>query len=78
MSNNGDLRQKIDEAKRRLPLPELLEKLGLGAHGKKSGRCPFPGHKDEHPSFSVFQGTSAFWFWKVWSPLYSTLLPLAA
>jgi hypothetical protein len=45
-------------------LPQLLEKLGLAAHAKKSARCPFPGHDDKHPSFSVFQGKDGFWFWK--------------
>jgi hypothetical protein len=58
-----DLRRKIDEAKRRLPLPQLLEKLALSANAKKSARCPFPGHDDKHPSFSVFQGADGFWRW---------------
>jgi DNA primase len=61
MSNNGDLRQKIDEAKRRFPLPQLLENLGLGEHAKKSAHCPFPGHDDKRPSFSVFQRKDSFW-----------------
>ena len=62
-TDNDDLRRKIDEAKRRLPLPQLLEKLSLSAHAKKSARCPFPGHDDKHPSFSVFQGEDGFWRW---------------
>ncbi|HEY4273169.1 MAG TPA: CHC2 zinc finger domain-containing protein [Candidatus Udaeobacter sp.] len=61
MSDNGDLRQKIDEAKRRLPLPSLLERLGLGAHTKKSAHCVF--HQDDHKSFSVFKGNDDFWHW---------------
>ena len=59
-----ELREKINEAKRRLPLPRLLEKLGLAAHAKKSAHCPFPGHDDENPSFSVFQGEGGFWHYK--------------
>ena len=59
---NDDLRQKIDEAKRRLPLPELLAQLGLGAHAKSSARCLW--HDDQHPSFSVFKGKDGFWHYK--------------
>jgi hypothetical protein len=55
-TNNSNLRAKIDEAKRLLPLPQLLERLGLGAHAKKSARCPF--HDDEHESFSVFESNA--------------------
>jgi len=65
MIGNGDLRQKIDEARRqRLPLPELMNKLGLAEHAKRTAHCPLPGHDDRHPSFSVFQGKDGFWFWK--------------
>jgi CHC2 zinc finger len=51
----------IEDAKRRLPLPELMRQLGLGEHAGKSARCPF--HEDSHPSFSVFQ-TERGWFFK--------------
>jgi CHC2 zinc finger len=61
MSDNYDLRGKIDQAKRRLPLPELLSRLGLGEHAKESAHCPF--HDDEHKSFSVWQRDGS-WFWK--------------
>jgi CHC2-type zinc finger protein len=64
MSDFSDLRQKIDEAKRRLPLSELMAREGLGEHVKKSAHCPFPGHEDKHKSFSVFQGDDGFWHWK--------------
>jgi hypothetical protein len=57
----NDLRQKIDEAKRRLPLPELMAREGLSEHAKMSAHCPF--HDDEHKSFSVWQ-KDASWFWK--------------
>ena len=63
-TENAELRAKIDEAKRRLPLPKLLERLGLGDRAHKSARCPFPGHDDEHPSFSVFKGRDGFWHYK--------------
>jgi len=62
MNDFRDLREKIAEAKRRLPLPKLMTTLGLAEHAKKSGRCPF--HSDEHPSFSVFEGTEGFWHWR--------------
>src|SRR5215469_14065216 len=62
-AGNSDLREKIDEAKRLLPMPKVLEKLGLGAHAKKSAHCPF--HEDEHNSFSVFHGNDGKgWQWK--------------
>jgi len=51
----------IDEAKRRLPLPALMHRLGLGDHAKKSARCPL--HDDQHNSFSVWQ-EDGIWFWK--------------
>jgi DNA primase len=60
----SDLRQKIDEAKRRLPLPELMAREGLSEHAKKSAPCPFLGHEDKRPSFSVFKGADGWWHWK--------------
>jgi CHC2 zinc finger len=59
MSDNNDLRGKIDQAKRRLPLPQLMAQLGLGDRAKKTAHCPF--HDDEHKSFSVFQGRDGLW-----------------
>ena len=55
---NGD----IAEAKRRMPLPTLLHRLGLGEYAKKSARCPF--HADRHNSFSVWKNGANLWFWK--------------
>jgi len=55
-------RTDIDEAKRRLPLPGLMRKLGFGEHAKKSARCPF--HDDKHNSFSVWNNATGRWFWK--------------
>ena len=63
MSENNDLRAKIDEAKLRLPLPELMRQLGLGEHAKKSAHCPF--HNDQRKSFSVFQDWDESWYWSV-------------
>jgi CHC2-type zinc finger protein len=51
----------IDEAKRRLPLPELMNQLGLGNHAKKTVRCPF--HDDQCNSFSVWERNN-IWFFK--------------
>jgi len=62
-ASNDHLGEKIDEAKRLLPMPKVLEKFGLGAHAKKEARCPFPDHEDKHPSFSIWQVGGA-WFWK--------------
>jgi hypothetical protein len=54
-TEDAELRAKIDEAKRRLPLPELMRRLGHDEkHIRKTALCPF--HSDEHPSFSVFEG----------------------
>jgi hypothetical protein len=50
----------IQEAKRRFPLPQLMEQCGLGAHAKKSARCPF--HEDKDASFSVWQGDKGWQF----------------
>src|SRR4029453_2424938 len=61
MSDNNDLRGKIDQAKRRLPLPELMAHVGLGDRAKKTAHCPF--HDDEHKLFSVWQKDGS-WFWK--------------
>jgi hypothetical protein len=57
----SDLRNKIDEARRRLPLPELMARIGLGDHARKEAHCPFH-HPDAHPSFSVFQKTDGTWW----------------
>jgi CHC2 zinc finger len=67
MSENSELRQKIDKAKHGLPLPALMRQLGLAEHAKKSARCPFPDHEDKHPSFSIFKGNDGFWHYKCMS-----------
>jgi len=52
----------IELAKQRLPLPNLLESLGLGEHAKKSARCPF--HDDHDNSFSVYKNDKGQWRFK--------------
>ena len=59
-TESAELRAKIDEARRRLPMPALMTRLGLGEHTKKEARCPW--HSDEHPSFSVFKKTDDTWW----------------
>jgi DNA primase len=51
---------EIRDAKRLLPLPALMHRLGLGEHAKKSARCPF--HEDKHNSFSVWQNGDGWAF----------------
>src|SRR5437764_562304 len=55
------MNSEVSEAKRNLPLPALMNQLGLGEHAKKSARCPF--HDDRHNSFSVWQKDGR-WSWK--------------
>jgi len=62
MSDHSDLKEKIAEAKRRLPLPKLMDREGLSECAKKSAHCPF--HDDQHKSFSVFPGKDGFWHWR--------------
>jgi hypothetical protein len=61
-TENAELRVKIDEAKRRVPMPALMARLGLGEHAKKEAHCPW--HSDEHPSLSVFQKGDGTWWHK--------------
>jgi len=55
------MRGEIEGAKTRLPLPELMQQLGLGEHAKKSARCPF--HDDQRNSFSIWRNQTG-WFFK--------------
>ena len=62
-TESAELRAKTDEAKRRLPLPDLMHQLGLAEHVKKVAHCPW--HDDKHPSFSVFESkVGKGWQWK--------------
>jgi hypothetical protein len=61
-TEHAELRAKIDEAKRILPMPELMARIGLGQHAKETARCAW--HDDQHPSFSVFQGNDGLWHYK--------------
>ncbi|MBA3351275.1 MAG: hypothetical protein H0U23_02405 [Blastocatellia bacterium] len=51
----------LEAAKAALPLPQLMERLGLGQHAKKSARCPF--HEDRSNSFSIFECENGGWRW---------------
>jgi hypothetical protein len=63
-TENAELRAKIDEAKRRLPMPKLMRRMGfLEKHIGESAHCPF--HDDTHKSFSVFHSKNGKgWQWK--------------
>ncbi len=50
----------IAEAKRRLPLPQLMKQCGLGEQAIKSARCLW--HEDRNKSFSVWQGDKGWQF----------------
>jgi hypothetical protein len=52
----------VAEAKRLLPLPELMERLGCGDRAEHNARCPFHS-PDRNPSFGIFQRDDQ-WFWK--------------
>ncbi len=51
----------LENAKRLLPLPELMAHLGMQEVAKKSAPCPF--HDDRSNSFSVFPRDSGEWAW---------------
>ena len=51
----------IASAKLKLPLPVLMNQLGLSERAKRSARCPF--HEDKRNSFSVWQSERG-WFFK--------------
>jgi len=55
------MKTDISAMKKRLPLPVLMESLGLGSFVKTSTRCPF--HQDSRASFSVYE-TPSGWRWK--------------
>lgn len=57
----NDLRESLNDAKQRLPLPVLLSQLGLGEHACRTARCPF--HEDRSPSFSIWESEQG-WQWK--------------
>ncbi len=52
----------LEQAKQALLLPDLMNRLGLGEHAKKSARCPF--HEDSEPSFSVYRDQDGELRWK--------------
>src|SRR5262249_61224906 len=62
-AGNSAPRDKIDQAKQQLPLPQLMRWLVYDEkHIGKTALCPF--HRDENPSFSVFQKNDGAWWHK--------------
>jgi len=51
----------IEEARQRLPLPELMAKLGLGDYAKSKSKSPFRDEKT--PSFGIYN-LDGRWRWK--------------
>ncbi len=63
---NSKFRQEIEEAKAKLPLPELCKRLGVELVGNK-GHVPW--REDKKPSLSVFRPSKSLgnqWKWKDW------------
>lgn len=57
------MNEEIQEAKRLVPLPELLRHYGLGDFTKKHGNSPLRPGSDSN-SFSIFQKDNGEWNWK--------------
>ena len=51
----------IEEARQRLPLPDLMAKLGLGDYAKSKSKSPFRDEKT--PSFGIYN-LDGRWRWK--------------
>ena len=60
---SDDLRLAIDEAKQRLPMPALLDALGIPRKANGTPKRNPLREDDKNPSLSVFQ-EGALWFWK--------------
>jgi hypothetical protein len=58
---SASLSQKIADAKGRLPLPDLMKRLGVGEHAVKSCQSPF--RDDKNASWGIFNGDKG-WKWK--------------
>ena len=54
-------RDLVEEARRRLPLPELLVLLGLEHCCRRSCKSPF--RQERRPSFGIFERDGRWW-WK--------------
>jgi hypothetical protein len=50
----------LAQVRNALPMPELMDKLGLAEHAKPNARCPW--HDDKNPSFGIFQKEGRWWF----------------
>ena len=55
---------KIDlvELKQTCPMPELMDRIGLGEYAKPSCKSPF--REDANPSFGIYQASSGDWLFK--------------
>ena len=61
ITQSTSLGDQVQEAKQRLPLPDLLDRLGLSEHAKKSCRSPL--REDRNPSWGIFE-EDGIWLWK--------------
>jgi hypothetical protein len=64
MNGNNELRHpKVDEARRLLPMPELMKQLGLGAHVNTytDARCPLC-HREN--TFALRENSDGTWWWR--------------
>ena len=56
----------LDECRRRLPLPLLMQQLGFAVQTGQNSYCPFhPDQKSKHKSFSMSQRSERY-FWRCW------------
>ena len=53
---------EIDQLKEKLPLPDLMERMGYGEHAVAS--CCSPFREDKNPSWGIFRNPSGIWLWK--------------
>ncbi len=53
---------EIDQLKEKLPLPDLMERMGFGEHAVAS--CCSPFREDKNPSWGIFRNPSGIWLWK--------------
>jgi hypothetical protein len=51
----------LELARQRLPLPELMHRMGLGDHAKRNAKSPF--REERNPSFGIFENNGR-WRWK--------------
>ena len=57
-----ELSELVQEAKKRLPLPSLIDREGLSKYAKAS--CCSPLREDNNPSWGIFQ-EDGLWYWRI-------------